>query len=324
MDLIRSFARVLLVIVGLVAISLVCARLMYPDVVAENWAKWEIPRLRAKLKKLKAADSEKASRYQGFLVHCIQPTRARDMGARLISGENYSNALLILGRLESPSEATLRAMISRMVPVTPSKGGYPRYQNRGMITALGRIGPGAKAVQADLVALTGNQYGQAEAINRISGEAPVSFSSGEKAPYGNSPQIKVPGLRGWAGEMSKIEDERVRLVRTAGEWEVLWRAHAGSASPPAVDFREKMILAYFHGATWNGMNPVFEDLKLGGSMTITIHVGYSDAIDSTPAFPFLMVELPANKLPIIVNKRWYQAMGRDGDQHKELARFEAS
>lgn len=47
---------------------------------------------------------------------------------------------------------------------------------------------------------------------------------------------------------SRIADKRFVTVRDASAWTVLWNEHAGEGSvPPAVDFREKMVLAVFLG-----------------------------------------------------------------------------
>lgn len=48
--------------------------------------------------------------------------------------------------------------------------------------------------------------------------------------------------------MSRIDEPRESTVRTAQEWAALWKAHAGEAAAPRVDFAKKMVLAVFLGS----------------------------------------------------------------------------
>jgi hypothetical protein len=49
------------------------------------------------------------------------------------------------------------------------------------------------------------------------------------------------------GEQSNIENAREVVVRTAAEWTALWKEHAPSQRPPAVDFTQSMIVGVFLG-----------------------------------------------------------------------------
>jgi hypothetical protein len=49
-------------------------------------------------------------------------------------------------------------------------------------------------------------------------------------------------------EMSSgIEDPKQAVVKTAAEWETLWRQHAGNQPLPKVDFGSRMVVAVFLG-----------------------------------------------------------------------------
>ena len=50
-----------------------------------------------------------------------------------------------------------------------------------------------------------------------------------------------------AGANSQIEEPRNTVVRTAAEWETLWREHGGQGKPAAVDFGKEMVVAVFLG-----------------------------------------------------------------------------
>jgi protease stability complex PrcB-like protein len=46
---------------------------------------------------------------------------------------------------------------------------------------------------------------------------------------------------------SQIDDARQTTVRSAPEWEKLWRLHAGELPRPAVDFEQELVVAVFLG-----------------------------------------------------------------------------
>jgi hypothetical protein len=47
---------------------------------------------------------------------------------------------------------------------------------------------------------------------------------------------------------SQMDDARQATVRSAAEWEKLWRQHAGERARPAVDFGKEMVVAVFLGS----------------------------------------------------------------------------
>lgn len=49
------------------------------------------------------------------------------------------------------------------------------------------------------------------------------------------------------GDLSRIGEPRTVIVRDREAWRALWREHAGSADPPAVEFDREMVVAVFAG-----------------------------------------------------------------------------
>jgi hypothetical protein len=49
------------------------------------------------------------------------------------------------------------------------------------------------------------------------------------------------------GPMSNIEEPRQVAVRTAAEWQSLWKEHDGQRAAPAVDFAQSIVVAVFLG-----------------------------------------------------------------------------
>ena len=47
---------------------------------------------------------------------------------------------------------------------------------------------------------------------------------------------------------SQLDAARQATVRTAAEWEALWRLHGGERARPAVDFGKEMVVAVFMGS----------------------------------------------------------------------------
>jgi hypothetical protein len=47
---------------------------------------------------------------------------------------------------------------------------------------------------------------------------------------------------------SQLDVARQATVRTAAEWEALWRLHGGERTRPAVDFGKEMVVAVFMGS----------------------------------------------------------------------------
>ena len=54
------------------------------------------------------------------------------------------------------------------------------------------------------------------------------------------------------GSSSGIQEPRAVIVRSADEWQTLWKSHAGVQAPPAVDFSKDMVAAVFLGTRPTG------------------------------------------------------------------------
>jgi hypothetical protein len=50
------------------------------------------------------------------------------------------------------------------------------------------------------------------------------------------------------GAMSNVEEPRQVVVRTAADWQGLWKAHDPQGAPPPVDFAQSMVVATFLGS----------------------------------------------------------------------------
>lgn len=50
------------------------------------------------------------------------------------------------------------------------------------------------------------------------------------------------------GAMSNIDEPRQVVVRTAAEWQALWKAHDPEGATPVVDFEVSMVAAVFLGS----------------------------------------------------------------------------
>jgi len=60
-------------------------------------------------------------------------------------------------------------------------------------------------------------------------------------------QAAVPVRSLDKGAMSQIDTARQAVARTAGEWDALWKQHAGDRGKPPVDFSKEIVVAVFLG-----------------------------------------------------------------------------
>jgi hypothetical protein len=65
-------------------------------------------------------------------------------------------------------------------------------------------------------------------------------------PKGPGPAGSVRSID--RGFDSQMDEARQATVRTAAEWETLWRQHAGERARPPVDFGREMVVAVFLGS----------------------------------------------------------------------------
>jgi len=69
--------------------------------------------------------------------------------------------------------------------------------------------------------------------------------------------------------MSGIERPRQVAVQDEADWADLWRAHAGTSSPPPVDFSRHTVLAVFLGTrTSGGFDVEITGVRQDGAVTV--------------------------------------------------------
>jgi hypothetical protein len=75
---------------------------------------------------------------------------------------------------------------------------------------------------------------------------------GRLAPLAFISQVLTPVVLVFAavaqGTMSNIEEPRQVVVRTAGEWQALWKEHDPESGAPSVDFTQSIVVAVFLGS----------------------------------------------------------------------------
>lgn len=115
-------------------------------------------------------------------------------------------------------------------------------------------------------------------------------------------QAVVPFATVAQGAMSNIEEPRQVVVRTAAEWQALWKEH-GRAATPTVDFTQSMVVAVFLGTRPTaGFSVAITAVKTEGTRTV---VEYLEREPSRDAFvgqvltsPFHAVRLARTAGPV--------------------------
>ena len=86
------------------------------------------------------------------------------------------------------------------------------------------------------------------------------------------------------GTMSGIEEPRQAVVRTAAEWQALWKEHAPGQAVPAVDFAQSMVVAVFLGSRPTaGFAVEITAVRQEGSRTVVEYVERRPAGDELTA-----------------------------------------
>jgi hypothetical protein len=98
------------------------------------------------------------------------------------------------------------------------------------------------------------------------------------------------------GPMSNIEEPRTVVVRTAAEWQALWKEHDNDRPPPAVDFGQSMVVGVFMGSRPSaGFAVEITGVTTEGNRTIVEYVERQPARDAFVAqvltSPFHLVRL---------------------------------
>jgi hypothetical protein len=108
---------------------------------------------------------------------------------------------------------------------------------------------------------------------------------------GDAPRVLDTGAR------SQIMSAREVVVRTAPEWDALWRSHLPSRQPAAVDFSKEMIVGVFLGSRPTpGYGVTIVSAVEEGNM---LRVRYRETLPSPDAisaqvitFPYQIVAIP--------------------------------
>jgi hypothetical protein len=98
------------------------------------------------------------------------------------------------------------------------------------------------------------------------------------------------------GTMSNIEEPRTVVVRTAAEWQALWKEHDPEHAAPAVDFAQSMVVGVFLGARPTaGFAVEITAVKADGNRTIVEYVerrpSRDDFVAQVVTSPFHLVRL---------------------------------
>jgi type IV secretory pathway TrbL component len=99
------------------------------------------------------------------------------------------------------------------------------------------------------------------------------------------------------GAMSNIEEPRQAIVRTAAEWQALWKQHASEGTPPTVDFNQSTVVAVFLGSRpTTGFAVEITAAKTEGTRTVVEYLERQPPRDAIVAevltSPFHIVRLP--------------------------------
>ena len=105
------------------------------------------------------------------------------------------------------------------------------------------------------------------------------------------------------GAMSNIEEPRTAVVRTATEWQALWKEHGPAQAAPAVDFAESTVVGVFLGSRPSaGFAVEITGVKAEGNRTIVEYVERRPPRDNFVAqvitSPFHIVRVPRTTGPI--------------------------
>lgn len=131
-------------------------------------------------------------------------------------------------------------------------------------------------------------YGLAVAVVLCSGGAvpvPVTFTTIDR------------------GAQSNVEEARDVIVRTAAEWDALWKLHAGDRPRPAVDFARSTVVGVFLGSrpTAGYGVEITGIARDGDNLVVTYREaqpGRSAMVGQVLTMPFHLVRLERHAGPI--------------------------
>ena len=98
------------------------------------------------------------------------------------------------------------------------------------------------------------------------------------------------------------------VVRSAAEWDVLWKAHAGAQAAPAVDLAKNVVAAVFIGTRPTGGYSVeITGTRRDGDALVIEYVqrapGRGDIVSQALTSPFHIVSLPRHDGPVRFEQR---------------------
>jgi len=110
------------------------------------------------------------------------------------------------------------------------------------------------------------------------------------------------------GSSSGVEERREAVVRSAAEWDVLWKAHAGAQAAPAVDLAKNVVAAVFIGTrSTGGYSVEITGTRRDGDALVIEYVqrapGRGDIVSQALTSPFHIVSLPRHDGPVRFEQR---------------------
>jgi hypothetical protein len=120
--------------------------------------------------------------------------------------------------------------------------------------------------------------------------------------------MTVPVTTIQKGNFSGVHEPLQAVIRTAAEWESLWKRHASIQSPPSpppvVDFATEMVVGVFLGEKPRGGYEI--EIKSAELKDSVLYVYYVEKSPSPGGVaiqaltqPFHLVKLPRNDVPVV-------------------------
>lgn len=139
----------------------------------------------------------------------------------------------------------------------------------------------------------------------------LAVAAGCAAP----PPPAEPVARGrtWTGPASSIETEEYHRIVAPGDWDALWRRHAGPDDPvPGIDFARNMVIACFSARTFpldfKQVAVTRNDREL--LVFFSSHVGDMKPATPPERRPFCILELPRTGIAVVIRGRWTAMVGQ--------------
>jgi hypothetical protein len=80
-----------------------------------------------------------------------------------------------------------------------------------------------------------------------------------------------------AGLASHIDERTELVIRSQGDWQLLWSRHEPGTNPPAVDFSRDMLIALFRGFSTGGRSVrIISVARDGGRLVVQYREGVQE------------------------------------------------